>query len=187
MDGWLIVLFYFTFIGFGWLVFRVFVRRDYQQRGELSRMSAWLEMLVFIVHGVLSYLYLDAVFPKMPPLAPRPVLNILAFILIGLGLLGVIVAMTRLGYGTTLGQDSGSLRQTGLYAFSRNPQIVFYSLLIIGYGLLWPSWLVLVWVGVYLIVAHLMVLTEEEYLTTKYGDDYIYYCGQVPRYFLKLS
>jgi protein-S-isoprenylcysteine O-methyltransferase Ste14 len=186
-GNWLIILIYFVFVGFGWLVFRVFVRRDYQQRGELSRFSAWLEVLVFFVHGVLSYLYMDAVFPKMPPLEPRPVLNAMAFIFMGLGLLGVIAAMTKLGYGTTLGQDSGGLRQIGLYAFSRNPQIIFYSLLILGYGLLWPSWLVLVWVGVFLIVAHLMVITEEEYLMIKFGDDYLNYCSQVPRYILKLS
>ena len=39
------------------LVFRVFVRRDYLQKGSLSSFSTFLEFLIFGMHANLPYLY----------------------------------------------------------------------------------------------------------------------------------
>jgi protein-S-isoprenylcysteine O-methyltransferase Ste14 len=53
---------------------------------------------------------------------------------------------------------------------------------VIGYALLWPAWSGLVWVGLYLAIAHVMVRTEEEHLQRAYGEAYERYCAGTPRY-----
>lgn len=187
LPPWLTVLIYIAYAVLGWIVFRVIVRRDYQNQGKLSALSSALEVAVFFVHGVISYLYLESEFPRVPPLAPRLLQNTLAFVLMIGGLIAVVSSMTRLGYDTTMGEHSGSVRRTGIYARTRNPQIIFYTVLIVGYSLLWPNWLTVVWVLVYCFVAHMMVITEEEYLLATYQEDYADYCREVPRYLIKMG
>lgn len=182
MEAVIKILAYFAFMVFSWIVFRVFVRRDYLRFGRLSGVSAFLEVAVFFVHGVMAYLHMPAEFPALPPLEPHPVLNAAAFVLIGFGLIGVLAAMSRLGFGVSVGQQAGGVHRSGLYAVTRNPQIVFYTLVVLGYALLWTNWLTLLWVAVYFFAAHLMVLTEEEHLASQYGDDYHDYRKEVPRY-----
>ena len=74
------------------------------------------------------------------------------------------------------------LVQSGPYRVTRNPQLVGGSLLVIGVVVLWPSCCALGWVVLYGVVAHMMVLTEEEHLRDVFGEEYERYCGRVPRY-----
>lgn len=105
-----------------------------------------------------------------------------AMLAIIIGLASVIIAMSGLGLRRTFGQEVQALRQAGLYGLTRNPQIVGYGLVIAGSALLWPSWYALGWVGLYAVIAHLMVVTEEEHLRRVHGKDYARYCERVPRY-----
>lgn len=162
----------------GFLVFRK-VRYDYQQHGQLTRLSAFLEVLIFFLHGSGSYLFLDSTLGHI---------NVMslwfwaAVILLLVGLAGTITAMFRLSWGKSVGRDVSGLRTTGLYRYTRNPQIVAYGLVVLGYSLLWPSWSGIVWVAVYGAIGHMMVRTEEGHLRQVYGADYEAYCAQVRRY-----
>ena len=98
------------------------------------------------------------------------------------GLAGVMVAMGRLSWRKSIGRDASGLQRTGLYRYTRNPQIVAYGLLVLGYALWWPSWSGLVWVMVYAAIAHIMVLAEEEHLRRVYGEAYETYCQRTARY-----
>ena len=182
-----ILLSYLGYLLVSWFVFRRLVRGDYLRSGKLTGWSASAETGIFFVHGMLSYLHLPAEFPGMPPLPEQVWLNVLGFSLIGIGLAGTLIAMSRLGFGVSVGQESGGVRDAGFYAWSRNPQIVFYTILILGYGLLWLNSLTVVWIGAYLLTAHWMVTTEEEYLTTKFGQEYLDYCQKVPRYLFRVG
>jgi protein-S-isoprenylcysteine O-methyltransferase Ste14 len=53
---------------------------------------------------------------------------------------------------------------------------------VIGIALLWPSWYALGWVALGAVIAHMMVLTEEEHLRRTLGESYLAYCQNVPRY-----
>jgi protein-S-isoprenylcysteine O-methyltransferase Ste14 len=86
-----------------------------------------------------------------------------------------------------LGQKSfgavvGQLNTSGLYAYSRNPQLVGYLLFVFGYALLWPSWQGLLWAALSLVIASLMVRGEEEHLRKVFGEKYREYCRRVPRF-----
>ncbi len=106
----------------------------------------------------------------------------LAATLIILGLVAVYFSMSRLGLSVSIGQNVQGLRMTGLYRFSRNPQIVAYFFVVVGYSLLWPALLGGLWVCLYLVIAHMMVRTEEEHLMMLYGVKYREYCSHTPKY-----
>jgi protein-S-isoprenylcysteine O-methyltransferase Ste14 len=102
--------------------------------------------------------------------------------LIILGLVSVVGTMGRLGFRRSLGQEVDSLRVTGPYAISRNPQVVCGYLIIAGIAVRWPSWYAVGWVGLMWLALHMMVITEEEHLRTVFGSEYAAYSERVPRY-----
>lgn len=165
-----------------WVIFRVIIRRDYRRRGSLSITSTALEFVVFALHANLPYLYLDTPWPQFPPLPENSLQLVLGFSIGALGALTTLAIMTRLSFSATLGQKPVQLAQKGPYRWTRNPQLLSYGLLLLGCVVLYPSWEAAVWLGCYGVVAHLMVLTEEEHLGNLFGVSYFEYCRQVPRY-----
>ena len=99
-----------------------------------------------------------------------------------IGLLLVVYSMGYLGFKKAFGRKVDGLNQAGIYRLTRNPQIVFYAILLVGVAVIWLSWHTIVWVFLFFIVAHMMVITEEEHLRDVYGESYEQYCRQVPRY-----
>ncbi len=155
------------------------VGHDYQTLQRLTPLSTLLETLIFFLHGVASYAFLDSRLVSVNTGSP---LFIVAVLCIGVGLVLVAVSMGWLGMGKSLGRDVTGLQQTGLYRYTRNPQIVAYGLVVIGYALLWPAWSGLVWVVTYGLIAQIMVRTEERHLRRVYSQAYEDYCIHTPRY-----
>jgi protein-S-isoprenylcysteine O-methyltransferase Ste14 len=173
-------------LGFGFYIFRFLVRKDYEQQGQLSNLTSWLEVVFFATHGMASYTFLPAKFPGMPPLPENNLQVWFGFGLAGLGLVLTLWAMSGLGFEKSVGQDVEGLNRSGFYKYIRNPQIVFYTILLFGYSSLWPSWYSLGWLLVYAQAAHWMVRAEEEHLTHLFGNAYTLYCQEVGRYLPKL-
>lgn len=160
------------------LVFRR-VGQDYDRQGQLTRFATSLEILVFALHGVSSYVFLDSrlsVIDRTDPLVGFSVVLIIG------GLILLFSTMGHMGHKTTLGQETQELTCTRMYRHSRNPQILFYGFVVVGYSLLWPSWTGVLWVVLYAVIAHMMVRTEEKHLQSTYGEAYVEYCRITPRY-----
>lgn len=104
--------------------------------------------------------------------------------LFAVGLILTILSMGYLGFKKVFGMNTDGLQSTGIYSYSRNPQMVFYTVVILSVAVLWLSWYAVVWFILYLIIGHFMVTTEEEHLTEVYGDSYKQYCKEVPRYLI---
>jgi protein-S-isoprenylcysteine O-methyltransferase Ste14 len=113
-----------------------------------------------------------------PPLALR--------LLAALALVGSIAlflyAFFKLGRDNSYGAQDG-LVTGGIYQWSRNPQnamlIVVYGCLAVAAGTSGAMLLAAAMMAVY----HLMVLCEEPWLKSVYGDAYARYRATVPRYF----
>jgi protein-S-isoprenylcysteine O-methyltransferase Ste14 len=167
------------YLAAAFLVFRVFVRGDYRRRGKLTPLTALLQWLIFIVWGCFTWADWPARFPS-----PRggPVVEIVAWILVVAGLLGLSYGMLILGVRRTHGLAVDRLREFGPYRFTRNPQVLACSVAVAGYALLWPSWHTLGWFVLYAAAIHMMVLTEEEHLRAAHGEAYERYCARVRRY-----
>jgi len=169
------------------LIFRVIVRRDYFARGSLSAFSVALEFVIFALHANMIYLHLSVPWPQLPPLPENPFQLYLGAGTSALGLLATLAIMAHLGFSTTVGQQPREVRQTGPYRWTRNPQILSYGMMLLGLGIMYPSLQTAAWILLYAAIAHLMVLTEEEHLKNQFGDNYLEYCSQVPRYIFRLE
>ena len=71
---------------------------------------------------------------------------------------------------------------TGVFAFSRNPIYVALALILTGQFLVFSSWIFLAYLVAAAWLIHRQVLREEQYLKTRYGQEYSQYCSQVRRY-----
>jgi protein-S-isoprenylcysteine O-methyltransferase Ste14 len=139
----------------------------------------FLEYAVFVAWGTFTWFDWSA---ATSITEVGPVVRLIAWILIIVGVGITLIAMARLGIRRLHGLDSGALEGSGLYRLTRNPQIVWSSLAVVGYAMYWPSWHTVGWVALYLAICHMMVLTEEEHLRSVFGEQYVRYCERVPRY-----
>jgi protein-S-isoprenylcysteine O-methyltransferase Ste14 len=169
-------------LAFAFFVFRVLMRRDYQQQGNMKRFTAFLATLVWFLYVFFPRTYNPAWPPLWPPRGLNPYLETVSWILIVLGAASTIMAMTVLSWRTTFGGGKQSLKQSGFYRITRNPQLVGFALLILGYALCWMSWYTVGWLVLYALIAHMMVSVEEKHLLNTYGEEYQQYCRRVPRY-----
>ena len=161
------------------VVFRIFVRRDYERKGRLTRFSGFLQLLLFSLHVLSSYVYLD---PRLSHIRTDSPLFVPAIACMVAGLVLLALAMGGLGISVAMGLRVTGLRKSGLYRYTRNPQIVTGSLFYVGCAMLWPSWTGFIWLGLLWIILHIMVLTEEEHLRRTFGEEYECYCAETPRY-----
>jgi len=166
------------------IVFRIFVRTDYREKGRLSPLTGFFQLLIWSLLIFFPSLY-------NPPewvlfwSADVPVGTGLRIVCVASIVSGMVLAfgtMAWFGIGKALGLKASGLVETGPYGWTRNPQIVAGALMVIGCAVLWPSWYSVGWICLYAIVSHAMVLTEEEHLKSVFGVDYGRYCARVPRY-----
>ena len=170
-----------VFLLFSFLVFRVVVRNEYLKKSKLSPVSYSLEAIIFVVHANLMYLFIPTKWPDLPSLPEDLTLKILFLVILCLGLIILIIAWFGLGTRRSFGQDKNKLNTSGIYKYSRNPQLVGYGIILLGFAILFISLYTLSWLVQYLIISYLMIRSEEEFLNLRYGEEYEKYCSAVPR------
>jgi protein-S-isoprenylcysteine O-methyltransferase Ste14 len=179
-------MFWLKYTGFALLVlaiifvaFRVFVRGDYRRKGRLTPFSIAMEYVTILTWVAFSNAYLVS---DWPAVHVGLQLQLIGGIFMGAGLLIFLFSLIWLGIGPSHGQKREALMQSGPYKYSRNPQAVGFLWAMLGFLLVWPSWHMVLSVILVTVLAHVMILTEEEYLTGRFGDSYKAYCARVPRY-----
>lgn len=71
----------------------------------------------------------------------------------------------------------------GLYRCVRNPMYVAVLTILLGWALLYRSWLLVAYVAIVAIIFHFrVVLHEEPWLKKQFGTDWDDYAAQVPRW-----
>lgn len=166
---------------FGFIVFRILVRREYAKRSKLSPLVYLLEVIVFAGHIHLIYLFLPVKWPNMPPWPENGIIKLLTAVLFLAGVIILAIAWFGLGTGPSFGQDKGQLNTRGIYRLTRNPQLVGYGIMLLSFTILWFSWYSMGWIVQYLMIAYFMIRSEEEFLEAQYGEAYKKYCSEVPR------
>jgi protein-S-isoprenylcysteine O-methyltransferase Ste14 len=173
-------------LAFAWIVFQ-YVGYVYSKNNKLTIPAVVAETLVFCVHGVLGYIFLN--WRGTGPKASDASLGIGA-ILVAVGLVATVAAMRNLGWSATFGQGTGEeeagvrpVAIGGLYQYSRNPQLIAYLVFLIGCVLLWPAWGGIAWLAMYVAIGLLMVRTEEKHLKEQHPEEYKRYTDDVPRWF----
>jgi protein-S-isoprenylcysteine O-methyltransferase Ste14 len=110
--------------------------------------------------------------------------NTTALLTVTVGLFFVVLSLINLGGSTRLGLPSEStvLKTNGLYKLSRNPMYFGFNLLTIS-AIIYMLNPVIAVMGIYsILIYHLIILGEENFLEKRFGADYLYYKKTVRRY-----
>ena len=127
------------------------------------------------------YLFIPAKWPDLPELTSGSISKGIFCIIFFAGSIILMLAWFQLGTPSSFGLDKKGLKTTGIYGYSRNPQLVGYGLLLIGFIVLYPSLYSFGWFLQYTIISRFMIKSEEEFLGLRYGKDFEDYCQKVPR------
>ncbi len=104
-------------------------------------------------------------------------INLIGFILYGLGSLYYIISM----YDFARPQADG-LNNKGVYSFSRNPMYVAFFLYFLGIALITESLIYFTVLIIFQISVHYIILSEERACLAQFGDEYKLYMEKVNRY-----
>ena len=101
------------------------------------------------------------------------------------GLLMLLWSLISFGQSFRVGIDTehpDKLMTSGVFAISRNPIYVAFALILLGQFLIFPHWILLVYLAAGIWLFHRQVLREEQYLQQHYGNEYLEYRNRVRRY-----
>lgn len=98
-----------------------------------------------------------------------------------------IVLFIKIGRGTLAPWNpTKKLVVKRLYRYLRNPMIVGVLLILLGEAALFKSATLLIWAAVFFSVNHFyFVFKEEPDLQKRFGNEYLEYCNNVPRWLPK--
>ncbi len=102
-----------------------------------------------------------------------------------LGLIFFFYSLVSFGKSFRVGIDEehpGSLVTTGAFAISRNPIYTSFGAILIGIFLIFPNWVLLIYLVAGFWLFNRQVLREESSLKKIYGEEYEKYCKKVRRY-----
>jgi protein-S-isoprenylcysteine O-methyltransferase Ste14 len=120
------------------------------------------------------------------PILP-PTVRLLGWLFVAVGLVVVVSAVVQLNKHHTTVNPSGvttAIVQKGIFQYSRNPMYVSFTLTYLGIMLLNNAWLgFLLLIPLLFIVQKGIIEREENYLTRKFGEEYLQYQSIVRRWF----
>lgn len=146
------------------------------------------KFLLFAVWALFAFI---AVFPEYRSAVPfliqdftPDIQKLLACVLLIPANLIIVPAYLSMGLITNIGLPTGKheLRTGGIYKISRNPMYASFIFLNTATFLFLPSILLLVVMIYGMVVHHFIILGEEKFLETEFGDEYLKYKAKVPQY-----
>src|SRR5206468_12084803 len=100
------------------------------------------------------------------------------------GLLALLLSLVSFGKSFRVGIDvehPDSLVTTGIFAYSRNPIYVAFASVLLGQFLVFPNWILLVYLVAGIWLFHRQVTREEAFLKQRYGRDFAEYRSEERR------
>jgi len=93
-----------------------------------------------------------------------------------------------IGQGTLAPWDpTKKLVVYGPYRHVRNPMISGVAMMLIGQALFWGSWVIGTWAGLFILINHVyFIFSEEPGLEKRFGETYLNYKANVPRWIPRL-
>ncbi len=84
-------------------------------------------------------------------------------------------------WATNIRKSNSKLINNGVFAYSRNPVYVAYHILYISTLFINYRAFIIVYI-LFITIFHLLILQEEKFLLSEFGEDYQQYCKRVRRY-----
>jgi len=146
----------------------------------------------FLLFGVWALFGFISIFPEYRVVVPLQIQDqipevqkLLAVVFLIPANLIIVPAYLSMGLITNIGLPTGKheLRTRGIYRISRNPMYASFIFLNTATFLFIPSVLLLAVMIYGMVVHHFIILGEEKFLETEFGDEYRKYKSKVARYF----
>lgn len=112
-------------------------------------------------------------------------LKTFAMIIFASGLLLIFISLYYLGKSVRVGLPNTKtvLKQSGIYRYSSNPMYLGVHLFTLS-AMVYTMNLIVIFLGLFSFIAyHYIILGEEEFLADRFGEQYLIYKKNVPRYF----
>jgi protein-S-isoprenylcysteine O-methyltransferase Ste14 len=173
LNGWIYFFFYL-------IVFGIVLRTCSEEvRDRLYDRSLWTKKtkIITAIGKVFSLINIILIFFGVLQIGSLEFLlgNIFYFI----GLIGLVISI--INYRDTPLDEPIT---KGLYKISRNPQMVSIYILFFGMILLIGSWISILFLSISIVCSHFSILGEEKSLEQQYGEAYLEFKREIPRYFL---
>ncbi len=151
-----------------------------QTKGKEYRIGVIMSLATVIVLVVeLIAIFLNATF--FPT-----VVRVLGIVAAGLGDIVFFMSVTTMGTSWRAGvnkSEKTNLVTNGIYSISRNPAFLGFDLVYIGILLMFFAWWHLIFAVFAIVMLHLqIVMVEEPFLPSVFGEKYINYKNKVGRY-----
>jgi len=158
------------------ILFLAFRKETVERLFDRSGWTRW--QVIITVVGKLLALVTVVLIVFLPLKLGNPVF-IVGVVLVGLGLIGLVKALVDF---RSVPPDQPVTH--GIYRFSRHPQNIASSTVILGSTIAIGSWIALFLFILARIFLHANLLAEEEICLKEYGEAYLRYMEQTPRYLL---
>ena len=172
-NGWIFLILFYILQFYNVTFVSTQVRERLFDRSNFDR-KQWIFTLIgkFIGVGAMILMILT-------PIAYGNLEFLLGFIIYIIGMIGLRYAVVNF-ITTPLNQPVTK----GIYKYSRNPQELMLTVILLGIGLIVGSWIIIILLILSKIFNHFQILAQEEACIKQYGDNYQEYMKMVPRYFL---
>lgn len=179
----ILIFFYAVYLGKMFLQKRKGIQTDQIAKGKKKNKVFYIELIMkiatyaIVVVEVLSILNVE---PKLP--------RVVQIVGVALGFVGDIVfslAVITMKDSWRAGiaeNDRTEMVTSGIYQISRNPAFLGFDCVYIGILLIFFNVSLLIFSLFAMVMLHLQILQEEQYLPGVFGNDYVEYKKRVCRY-----
>ena len=149
----------------------------------VENIMGWATFVVIPVEIISIILY-----PRItliPTIKFCPVLQWAGLAIAAIGVVFFIVAMLTMADSWRAGipdSDKTAFVQRGIYRISRNPAFVGFDMMYIGLLMAFPNIIHLLFAVFPVVMLHLQIRQEEDFLRKTFGTEYEEYCKKVRRY-----
>jgi len=173
LNGWIYFLFYL-------IVFIIVMSTCSREvRKRLYDRSLWTRKTKIITGIGKLFAFTNIAMIFLAAIQINPIEFVIGNVLYSIGLIGLVMAVINYRNAPI---DKPIKRR--LYKISRNPQMIMIFVMFAGIILIIGSWINLIFLSISIICTHFSILGEEKALIEQYGESFIEYKKQVPRYFL---
>lgn len=173
LNGWIYTVIFVVFFGiFLKTCSKEVIDRLYDSIGWTRKHKIFVKLvkLTSLIKIILEFL---------TPLTEDRLAFISGNLLFVFGLIGFLIALSNFK-----NSPPNKPITKGLYAISRNPQILMLGIMSYGMSFVIGSWICVLIGTVVLILNHYRILAEEQRLEQQYGEQYLQYKNKISRYLL---
>jgi protein-S-isoprenylcysteine O-methyltransferase Ste14 len=183
----ILVAFYGSYFTKAFLQSRNGIRTDRMGKGSKPKKTLIIEICLKISTILIALIQLISIIfiKELPLILESTQIRYFGFFISSLGVIIFITAMVTMRDSWRAGVDNTqktTLINTGIYKFSRNPAFLGFDLLYIGFAVSFSNIINILFTCFTILIFHLQILEEEQFLPTIFGKEYLNYKNTTSRY-----